>query len=265
MFFPEYSAMFLNVPQLQTKGREGLIMAEYTIRDLMAISKTTDRAIRQLFDDKKGNKELIQLKRNHIIKRQNRVYYDEVIYNWFVEYYRDKNSPLVESGVPDGKNISATEENPNITPAPTAPIEASAGPENEAIEELRANIAALEAKLEAKEGIIEGLRQANDSLKETNAALQGQFAELTDRIAAQEKDIESKTQQIERLIVSNNALSITVHRAQQERLLAEAKKPNLLQRIKNRLLGQKPVIVAEEPPEAVNIEPEEVKEEAEEQ
>ena len=54
LFIPECSAMFLNVPQPQTKGREGLSMAEYTIRDLMAISKTTDRAIRQLFDERKG-------------------------------------------------------------------------------------------------------------------------------------------------------------------------------------------------------------------
>ena len=264
-------------------------MAEYTIRDLMAISKTTDRAIRQLFDERKGNKELLQLKRGHIIKRQNRVFYDEVIYDWFVEYYRDKNSPLVESEVVVGEKENKAEENPNITPplsAQTEDIEASAATEDEAIANLQANIADLEAEiaakqediealqrenaaigaeLQAKEGIIKGLRQVNDSLKETNAALQGQFTELTDRIAAQNRDIESKTQQIERLIVSNNALSITVHRAQQERLLAEAKKPSLLQRIKNRLLGQKPAIIAEETPEAVEVEPEADTKEAEEQ
>ena len=272
-------------------------MAEYTIKDLMAISKTTDRAIRQLFDDKKGNKELIRLKESHIIKRQNRVYYDEAIYNWFLEYYKDKNSPLVENSEPMGEFENEKAENPNITPAPIAPtedIEASANAENEAIiADLRANIealetelekkgviievlerengnitqekAAIEAELQAKEGIIEGMRQAYDSLKETNAALQGQLADLTDRIAAQGRELQNKTEQIERLIISNNALSITVNRAQQERLSAQAKKPRLLDRIKNRLLGRKPAIIAEETPEAVEVEPEADTKEAEEQ
>jgi hypothetical protein len=109
------------------------------------------------------------------------------------------------------------------------------------------------------------MRQAYDSLKETNAALQGQLADLTDRIAAQGRELQNKTEQIERLIVSNNALSITVNRAQQERLLAQAKKPRLLDRIKNRLLGRKPAINAEETPEAVEVEPEADTKEAEEQ
>lgn len=265
-------------------------MAEYTIRDLMAISKTTDRAIRQLFDERKGNRDLINLKSEHIIRRQNRVFYDEVIYNWFLEYYKRKNSLLVENGEAAADTEITISNHPQLTPPPltyTKEIKTTENATNDkTLADLKAYIKQLEddildteeeyeetqrenetikAELQAKDGIIEGLRQANESLTDTNAALRAQFAELTDRIAAQERVIDGQRQQIERLIVSNNALSITVNRAQQERLLTEAKKPSLLQRIKNRLLGQKPAIIAEETPEAVEVEPEADTKEAEEQ
>lgn len=114
--------------------------AEYTIKDLMAITQTTDRAIRQLFDDSKGNKELIKLKEEHIIKRQNRVYYDEVIYEWFIEHYSSRKKVLMENGV-GGEEIDAENEE----------VPQASSPDSEEIERLKAELEQLRAKYEALE------------------------------------------------------------------------------------------------------------------
>lgn len=209
----------------------------FTLNQIAQTINRTPQSVYRLF---KSNRELSNLLKEHTIKEGHNVYYDETIYEWFCQHYRVENKPLVENEVGVDNNNSASNENTETQ-----------RPYNDIIKELQANIASLKLELQAKEDIIESIKQANNSLNETNIALQN-------HISAQEKDIESKTQQIERLIVSNNALSITVNRAQQERMLLEAKKKNLFQRIKTKLLGEKKTdtIIAETAPEETQQEPE---------
>ena len=196
----------------------------FTLNQIAQTINRTPQSVYRLF---KSNRELSSLLKEHTIKEGHNVYYDETIYEWFCQHYRVENKPLVENEVGvDNNNSASTEKSETQRPS------------NDIIKELQTNIASLKLELQAKEDIIESIKQANIALQ--------------NHIEAQEKDIENKTQQIERLIVSNNALSITVNRAQQERLLAEAKKQNLFQRIKAKLLGEKknnPIITETAPEE----------------
>ena len=132
-------------------------------------------------------------------------------------------------------NNSLTQENTALKATYQADLEAK----DKEIAAIQADLKATAAILEGKTAEVEGLIQARDSLTGENTALRGHFEALEGRIAAQEQELRSKQEQIERLIVSNNALSITVNRAQTERLLAEAKKQNIFVRIKNKLFGGK--------------------------
>lgn len=234
-------------------------MSYYTIKHLVEISGgKTERAVRQLF---KTNKTLKSAEfQAHIYRDEitNRVYYDEVIYNWIKEYYARKNQQLVEDEVGEGIEEAAHTEKPQTNP-PLVDVKASANPESEQVETIKtleAQIAKYEAELQIKTAEVDSLKQIRDSLTEANAALEGRFSAQEARIAEQAQEIESNREQIQRLTVANQALSITVNREQTARLLAEAKKPPLLERIKRLLSGKTAATATETAPEAVVIEPE---------
>ena len=186
----------------------------YSMKQLESITGKAPQTLHRLMRQKKS---LIELLPEHRIKlNDGKVFYDEAILEWFNSYFLLENQQTIENAVGADEKIDTENENTE-TQRPSV---------NE-------KIAAMKAEIQAKEEIIESIKQANIALQE--------------RIEAQERDIESKTQQIERLIVSNNALSITVNRAQQERMLLEAKKQNLFQRIKTKLLGEKKTEKSQEP------------------
>ena len=128
-------------------------MGEYGLKDLMAISQTSERAIRQLF---KTNSELRELKKEHKVSKNNRVFYDDVIYNWFLEHYKDKNSQMIENVLPPQDILPQKRENPdNVAPL----IEENSRLTAE-LEEIKGKYAALQADFEKAEGErVELLRQ----------------------------------------------------------------------------------------------------------
>lgn len=218
-------------------------MAEYTIKDLMEISGTTDRAIRQLFDK---NKELSSIKDAHTIRRGTRVFYDETIYNWFVEKYNFKNAPTIDDNEGKAAIINNAPIVPDIYPPPSITAE------NQVEEELNAVKALLTDKIAAYDDLrlnYDTLKEANEALRgqitaltDKDTALQGQISALTERIAAQERDIMNKDAVIERLTMAHSAVSITLHRVEEEKhYLEAAKNMPLFQRIKNRLFGRKSI------------------------
>lgn len=212
-------------------------MAEYTIKDLTAVSGTSERAIRQLFNT---NAELKGLVIDHRKKELNRVSYDEVIYNWFVAHYPDKNKPLVDNAVVGGQKENTDPATPQTNPPLYDDKARTEDDLRETIKSLEAQLEEYRRSLEIKASEVDTIAQARDSLLEANQALQSKFEAQEARIEEQARDIESKQAQIERLIVSNNALSATVYRDQTERLLlTQAQKPRLLDRIKRLLTGKK--------------------------
>ena len=165
----------------------------------------------------------------------------------------------------EGQRENAASDNPETNPPPVASetaIGPSEGDYKETIEGLEARLKEAEGQIEAykadlkiKTAEVEALTQARDSLTQANAAIQGKYEAQEARIAAQAQEIEGQRQQIEHLIVSNNMLSITLNREQAARLLAEAKKPTLRERIKALLRGKKADTVPVNTSEAVDIEP----------
>lgn len=132
-------------------------MTEYRIKDLMLISGTTERAIRQLFTT---NEELKQLKEEHTIKKQNKVFYDEVIYRWFVEYYKDKNSQLVSNVLPQQNCKTQDSEIPDSI----APVSLEISKLSAQIEELTKDLDDMRAKYEALEAEKNELLRQNGNL-----------------------------------------------------------------------------------------------------
>jgi hypothetical protein len=140
-------------------------MAEYRIKDLMEVSGTTERAIRQLFNT---NEELKELKKEHSIKRQTTIYYDEVIYEWFVIHYNFKKEPLTANSVPREVNETEKSENPNIYP----PLVAENKRLIVELKETKDKLQALQADYEKAEGErVELLRQNGLKTEEINHLL----------------------------------------------------------------------------------------------
>jgi len=152
-------------------------MALYRISDLMEISGTTERATRQLF---KSNEELRKLKVEHTIKKQNKVYYDDTILNWFVAYYNFKNRPLVSNDMPPQENRTESEKNPEHSPAISDEVKQMAAE----IEELKRKNQALQADFEKANGEIVDLK--NEIASKSN-----EIAQLL-LIIQQEKQEKSK-------------------------------------------------------------------------
>ena len=130
-------------------------MPLYTIQQLREVSGTSEKATRNLF---KSNKELKNLAMSHIVRNLNRVFYDEIIYEWFVERYKEKNRLLMENEVGESKKEEDKEANP-ISNAP--PIDEIAALATE-LGEIKGKFEALQADFEEANKEIERLRNENN-------------------------------------------------------------------------------------------------------
>lgn len=263
---------------------------KYTMKQLEAIINRPPQTIRRILRNNPQLEQYKEVKPNKNVLFGEEILDFLKDYFEIADENTSKISPAVESGVGVGENITENSDNPQTNPPHTAHGTASAGVEDELrarIEALEADLTAKQERIddleaeevskliyiettekklseatgnfEAAQTRLDAMRQTCDSLTEANAALksqcealEGQIAALTDRIAAQKQELIEKNDQIKGLIYSNDALSLTVKEAQSERLLAEAKKQNIFVRLKNRLTGKKPVIVAAETTETAD-------------
>ena len=148
-------------------------MERYSIKDLTAISQTTEKSVRNLF---KTNKELRDLAKYHIIHDNRNVYYDSVVYEWFCKRYKkedEKSKSLIENKVGGGDFKNEDGEITKHSPAPT---------NDEEERQKSAKLKALSAELEDLKGKYEALQADFNKVEGERVELLRQNGIKTDEI-----------------------------------------------------------------------------------
>lgn len=207
----------------------------YSLKQIAETIKRTPQSVYRLFN---SNKELNALLEGHTIRDGHKVYYDEVIYNWFCSRYMiDKpaeetpqNQPLVESGVGVGQKENENPKNPDNTPAPSPDYEAIAAAKDETIAELRQRVAEYQTQIEGLEHqLAEEKKTAAEAMTDLSNQINQKEGERIHFISENAKltaILAAEKQEKQKLIEDKNAL-------EQRILLLEApRRQSLGQRIK---------------------------------